>query len=308
MNEHKIGIGIDLGGTAIKYGLVDIEGKVYWNSKKPSNAKSSSKEVLQNILNAVEECVEIAKELKLKVESIGIGTPGLIKNGDVVLGETKNIKNWKGTAIASFISKQLKLETYVGNDADMMGLGEFKFTEGSNKDVVVFITLGTGIGGAIFIDGKLFQGQFGLCGELGAFPLVVNDKVFAWEDKASTSALVNMYKVAKNIDESDVSIDGKYIITKYLEGESEAIEVLGKSTDYIAMGIAGFVNVFNPKKVVIGGGISEAGEFYFDIINHKVQKYVMKECFENVKIVKAELGNNAGFIGAGIFGLGNKAC
>lgn len=206
------------------------------------------------------------------------------------------------------MSKQLKLKTYVGNDADMMGLGEFKFTEGANKVNVVFITLGTGIGGAIFIDGKLFQGQFGLGGELGAFPLVVNYKVFAWEDKASTSALVNMYKAAKNIDESDVSINGKYIITKYLEGESEAIEALGKSTDYIAMGIAGFINVFNPKKIVIGGGISEAGEFYFDIINHKVLKYVMKECFENVKIVKAELGNKAGFIGAGIFSLENKAC
>lgn len=305
--RNRIGIGIDLGGTAIKYGLVDIEGKVYWNSKKPSNAKSSSKEVLKNILNAGEECVEIAKNLGFNIESVGIGTPGLIKNCDIVLGVTKNIKGWKGTAIASFISKQLKLETYVGNDADMMGLGEYKFSEGANKDVVVFITLGTGIGGAIFIDGKLFQGQFGLGGELGTFPLVVNDKVFAWEDIASTSALIRMYKESQNIVEADISIDGKYIITKYLEGESEAVKVLGKSTDYIAMGIAGFVNIFNPKKVVIGGGISEAGEFYFDIINHKVQKYVMKECFENVKIVKAELGNKAGFIGAGIFGLQKKA-
>jgi len=115
--------------------------------------------------------------------------------------------------------------------------------------VVVFITLGTGIRGAIFIDGKLFQAQFGFCGELGAFPLVVNDKIFAWEDKASTSALINMYKAAKNIGESDVSIDGKYIITKYLECESEAIESSGKSTDYIAMRIAGFVNFSTLKKL-----------------------------------------------------------
>ena len=95
---------------------------MYWNSKKTSNDKSSLKEVLQNILNSANECLERAKELGLKIESVGIGTPGLIKNCDVVLGETKNIKNWKGTAITSFISKQLKLETSVGNDADMMGL------------------------------------------------------------------------------------------------------------------------------------------------------------------------------------------
>lgn len=296
----KVAIGIDIGGTAIKYGLVGVDGSVFWSSERPTRAKSSRKEVESNILSAAKEAQQAAKSLKLKVNSVGVGTPGLVNNQNLVLGGADNIVNWVNVPLGELVRNHLDLPTFVANDADMMAMGEFVLNK-EGKDTIIYITLGTGIGGAIFVNGELFQGHNGLGGELGVFPMIVNDRVLNWEDVASTSALIKMYKDRCKDEQLKPKINGKYILKKYHEDELLAKDVISVFTEFVAMGLAGYVNVFNPKKIIIGGGISAAGEFFIEKIKLGVEKFAIKECYKDVEILAAKLENNAGFIGAGIY-------
>lgn len=302
--SKKVGIGIDLGGTAIKYGLVTEDGTIVWNSKKPTKANSSREEIEQNISDAVFECIKTSKQLNVDAVSVGIGTPGLVKDKNIILGAAFNLTNWQNLPLGDIIQNKVNLPTFIANDADMMGLGEFT-SAGYNNDTIVFLTLGTGIGGALFINGELFQGHFGLGGELGVMPMVINDEVLNWEDVASTTAMVQLYQKQCDASIKD-SVNGKFIIERFNNGESLAIEVVNQTAKNVALGVASYINILNPKKVVIGGGISNAGDFFIDKVKEYTQLYALKECMENVSIERAKLGNSAGLVGAAIFGLNNN--
>ena len=299
--KAKVGIGIDLGGTAIKYGLVDENGNILWRAEKPTKANISRESIVENISEAAFQVIEKSKELGLEVVSIGIGTPGLVKDKNVVIGGADNLADWENIPLGELIATQVKLPTFVANDGDLMAIAEFS-KHGAVNDTFLFFTLGTGIGGAMFINGELFQGHFGLGGELGVFPMIVNNEVLNWEDVASTAAMVKSYK-EKCLDNIKERIDGKYITKKYFEGEHLAQDVISEMTDYVAMGVAGYINALNPKKIIIGGGITTSGPFFIDIVREKVSKYALKACYENVEIEAAKLANDAGLVGAGIYGL-----
>jgi len=300
MNQ-EVAIGIDLGGTSIKYGIVNSNGVILWNAKKATPAKTSRELIVDTICEAVEEALQVAKELKLEVVSIGVGTPGVVKNKNIVLGGADNLANWSNIPLGDLIKTRVNIPTFVANDADMMALGEFA-DSGFIDETVVFLTLGTGIGGAIIIKGELFQGHFGMGGEFGMFPMIVDDEILNWEDVASTSAMVKLYQ--KQCDKSiKDKIDGKYIAKSFSENEELAMNVIEKTTRYIALGVAGYINVLNPNRVIIGGGISSAGNFFIDKIKSKVIDYALKESLENVSIESAKLGNDAGFVGAAIYSL-----
>ncbi|MCG8306883.1 MAG: ROK family protein [Cytophagales bacterium] len=299
----RIGMGIDIGGTSIKYGLVSSEGEIYWESQRPTLAKTTRKEVERNILDAVVETYSMSKKLGVHVEVVGVGTPGLVSEHGVVLGGADNIVDWVDVPLAELIKTRLDVPTYVGNDANMMAIGEFRRSGGLNE-TVIFFTLGTGIGGAIIIDGQLFLGHFGRGGELGVFPMIINGEIKNWEEVASTSALIRIYQ--KISGDTNSKVDGKYIVRKYVENNIDAEDAITNWVNFVGMGIAGYINIFNPKKVIVGGGISDSGEFLMYQIREYVRQYAMGECLENVEIIPAVLGNTAGFIGAAIYGLTKK--
>ncbi|MFB9056892.1 ROK family protein [Mariniflexile ostreae] len=300
MEEH-VGIGVDLGGTSIKYGLVNTKSDIIWSSKKPTPAKISRDEIVQNICEAILEALQMAKMLNLKVVSVGVGTPGLVKDKNMVLGAADNLADWENVPLGSLIESQVRLPTFIANDADMMATGEFsKF--GFVDETLLFFTLGTGIGGALIIKGELFQGHYGMGGELGMFPMIINGEVLNWEDVASTSAMVRLYQEQCDNGLKD-KIDGKRIVQLFLEGQPLAVQVVEQVSTYIALGISGYVNALNPSKIIIGGGISSAGEFFIDMIRSKVAEFALKESLENVSIEGAKLGNSAGFVGAAIYSL-----
>lgn len=300
MNKH-VGIGIDLGGTSIKYGLVNANNTVLWSSKKTTPARTSRKEIVDTLVGAVGEAIQIAEKLNLQIVSVGVGTPGLVKDKNTVLGAADNLTDWVNVPLGDLISNRIKLPTFIANDADMMAIGEFS-NFGFQNETLLFLTLGTGIGGALISNGVLFQGHFGLGGEFGMFPMIIDGRVLNWEDVASTSSMVKLYQEQCH-EQSKITVDGKYIVKCFLEQQPLAIQVVETVTNYIALGIAGYVNVLNPSKVIIGGGISSAGDFFIEMIRNKVAQYALKESLENVNIERAKLGNDAGFIGAAIYSL-----
>ena len=300
-------IGIDLGGTSIKYALVDKAGNSFFEGKLPSFASVSAAKVMEQLIKAATLLKDEAAKQDWNVLGIGLGTPGIVdETNRIVLGGAENIIGWENIDVASLMEKQMSLPVVVGNDANLMGLGETKYGAGRGCTHVVFLTVGTGIGGAVIIDGKLFNGYANRGTELGHVPLVANGEhcacgaVGCLEYYASTSALTRRFSIlAKEQNLSfDTEINGELIVRLYHEDFPLAVECMNEHFYYLGRGIAGFVNIFSPQRIVIGGGVAESGSFYLEKIRAVFKKHVIADCALNTKIVAAELGNKAGLIGA----------
>ncbi len=301
MGSKKYAVGIDLGGTFIKFALVAESGEILYTSKLSIGPASSRDDILETIRQAIELTIENATSIGVSVSGIGIGSPGLCCDG-IVVGGADNLNGWADVHLTEIFSKAFNLPVLIDNDANVMGLGEAVFGAARDCTDVIFLTVGTGIGGAIIADGKLYGGYKNRGTELGH--LTIDHKGIACncggrgclEAYASTVALLRQYAEATGLNETE--IDGFFLVQKFREGEEAAIKCMEEHTDYLGHGIAGFINTFAPQKVVIGGGISEAGQFYIDMIKKSAMSYAMPDCASNTDVVGATLGNRAGCLGA----------
>jgi glucokinase len=286
----------DIGGTFIKYGVVDINGKILYKNKV-STPKNNCKVSIPNII-----CCE-AKEIRKKynIVSIGISTAGQVdSNAGEIIFAADNIPEYTGTNFKGIVKEELGIKCYVENDVNAAALGELWLGSGQGENTFLCITLGTGIGGAIIINRTLYKGAGGNAGELGHMIINENGEKCAcslngcYERYASTSALVRAYAKAVDIE----SINGQKIINKVIAGDKIAIRVYDEFIDHIVNGLVGITHIIDPGLIIIGGGISEAGEMFFDEINRRFKKKVIASYSKYTKIVKAALGNDAGLIGA----------
>ena len=300
-------IGIDLGGTSVKAALVDELGGTFFENVLPSFASVSASAVLGQLAKAASALREKADANGWTVRGIGLGTPGIVdETNRMVLGGAENISGWENIDVATHLEERTGLPVVIGNDANMMGIGETRYGAAKGCTHVVFLTVGTGIGGAVIIDGKLFSGYANRGTELGHVPLIADGEQCACgatgclEHYASTSALVRRFsELAKEQSPvSDTPVNGEMIVRLYQEGSPVAVRCMNEHFFYLGRGIAGFINIFSPQRVVIGGGISEAGPFYIEEIRKVVRQQVMSSCAVNTEIVASSLGNRAGLVGA----------
>lgn len=301
MTTKTYAIGIDLGGTFVKYALVSNAGEILFSGKRPIGGEATRDDTLEIIGNSIQLVIDEASKKSMTLKGIGIGSPGLVDNG-VVLGGADNLDRWENIDLRTIFSERFQLPVFVDNDANVMGLGEADFGAAKGSTDVVFITVGTGIGGAIIINGKLYGGYKNRGGELGHVT-IKHDGIDCncggrgcLEAYASTSALIQQY--ADKTGKDARGINGHYIVDKFNKDEAEAVACLKEHTNYLGHAMAGFINTFAPQKIVIGGGISEAGQFYIDMIKETAFNYAMPDCATNTDIVVASLGNNAGCMGA----------
>ena len=298
-------IGIDLGGTNIKYGIAGDDGSILFESILNTEAEKGREQVLLNIRRAVNESLVFAQKESVDITGIGVGTPGIVDDG-CVLGGAENLPEWEDLQLAEIINSQFNLPVYVDNDANLLGLAQVSFGDRTNEDDIVFLTIGTGIGGAMVINGQLYGGHRNRGAELGHVIVDINGEKCSCgargclEAHGSVTSLIRDYKalVKNKLKQNTQNIDGRYIVQKYQQKEDEAIKAMNRHFDYLAAGIAGFINIFSPQKIVIGGGISDAGEFYIRNIRERALKIAMKETSVFTKIERALFGNKAGFLGA----------
>ncbi len=301
MENKKYAVGIDLGGTFIKFALVSELGEIPFTSKLAIGAGATRDDILETIGKAIEMTLMEASNEQIAVTGIGIGSPGVCCDG-IVHGGADNLNGWVNVPLANIFSSIYYLPVLIDNDANVMGLGEAVFGAAKNCTDVIFLTVGTGIGGAIIADGKLYGGYKNRGTEMGH--VTINHNGIACncggrgclEAYASTGALIRQYAEASGLKEKE--IDGFHLIARFREGEEAAVKCMQEHTDYLGHGIAGFINTFAPQKVVIGGGISEAGQFYIDMIKRSAMSYAMPDCAVNTDVVAATLGNMAGCLGA----------
>lgn len=301
----RYAIGIDLGGTSVKYAVVDSCGGVLFNGQQPTHAHEGAATVLGQIVKGISDCREFASCEGLTVEGVGIGTPGVVSaDGRTVLGGAENITGWEQVPLAERIERETGLRTLADNDANMMARGEWLFGAGRGATDAVFVTVGTGIGCGVLIDGRMWRGYRNRGMELGHITVKCDGErcacggVGCLEHYASTSALVRRFRELTDQSHGPAEVDGKDIVLFYREGLPAAVQAMEEHWSYLSHGIASVINLFAPQRVVVGGGISESGEFYFEKLRAGVRRQMMAVCGEETRIVPAELGNRAGCLGA----------
>ncbi len=290
-------IGIDVGGTSLKCGLVNAEGEMVDSFLSPLMAVNTEVEVMSLILQAIKRYTVPAA---YAIAGVGIGFPGIVENG-VVIGGADNLPGFCNLDLGTIISKNTQLKVVIDNDANMMGWGEKKFGAGKNCTDVVFLTTGTGIGGSLIINGKIYGGYKNRGTELGHLMIQHQGRACScggtgcFEVYGSVTALLKDYASLSGQEIS--SLDGKIVVERYHAKEAHAVAVMQQHFDYQATGIASLVNVFSPQKVILGGGITESGNFYIEEIRQRVLAIAMPDAARYTEIVAARLGNRAGLLG-----------
>ena len=305
----KYYIGIDLGGTNIAGGLVDENGKILKKLSVPTEVERGENAIIDNISDL---CGKICDESNIKlsqVEKIGIGVPGTVDSENGMIMFACNL-NFNKVSIKP-IEEKCGVSVKILNDADAAAYGEY-VASGSKADSFICITLGTGIGSGIIINGKIYNGFNGAGGEIGHTTLIKDGvqcscgRKGCWEKYASATALVSQTKAAiKNNPESIMSketvINGQTAFRAADKGDETALKVVEKYIEYVAEGLVNVINIFQPKKIVIGGGISREGEPFISRVREFVYKYDYNKYLDKTEITAAELFNDAGIVGAALY-------
>lgn len=303
-------IGIDIGGTSFKFGVVDNNGNVIFKDRIPVDKSLTQEEQIRKLGYAVLDFLVEHEIDKSSIEGIGIGCPGAIDSVHGICDYSNNL-GYSNLPVCKIITEVTKLESKISNDANAAALGEAKYGVGRGKNNIIMLTLGTGVGGGIILDGKLYEGQDGKGAELGHAVIqhgglkCTCGRHGCLEMYASTSALIRYAKeeAVKNPSSILVSfgskIDGKAIFDCAHKGDKAALTAIDIYVDYLAVGLLNYCNIFRPDMIVLGGGISEQGDFLID----KVKAIMKKEHYgfpgtPMVQIKQATLGNDSGIVGA----------
>ena len=293
----------DIGGTSIKYGAAREENsQIVFDARweTPTDAKRlRGPGIEQKIVDLIDSlCRQFAPE------GIAISTAGMVdhKTG-AILYANENIPEYTGRNLKLAVENHFYLPCAVENDVNCAALGEVAYGAGRGADSVLCLTVGTGIGCGALIDGRLYRGYRNRGMEMGHITVKCDGEgcacggVGCLEHYASTSALVRRF-CELNGSARDAEVDGKDVVFFYKEGNPAAVQAMEEHWNYLAHGIASMINLFAPQRVVVGGGISEAGDFYLEKLREGVRRQMMSVCGEETELVAARLGNRAGCMGA----------
>lgn len=306
-------IGIDVGGTNVKIALVDGEGKIIYSNSVPTYAQMGYEYTVNNIKQAIKDLMKETNTEAKDIQGIGFDFPGQVDCKTGVVKNAPNIPGWVNVPIAQMIEEEFHIPTRIDNDVRCAALGELKFGAGRGCENFVCITVGTGIGSGIVINGKVVRGAANAAGELGHIKLQMEDGPLcgcgdsgcleAFASGPSIVAMAQEYlKGGKSAKFRELAGDGEitpYIVAKAAEaGDPVAKRIFEKMGYYIGMGLTSVINLLNPERIIIGGGVAECGELLLDPIRRTINERAMKVQRDAVEIVPAELGNSAGVIGA----------
>ncbi len=289
-------IGLDVGGTKIAAGAVDNQGRIFKKIITPTDANRGKKIILKNILWAA------SKVWLPGLRAIGIGMAGQCNFQTGVFVSGPNFpKNFKNIAISKILEKNFRVPVYLDNDARAFTLAELIFGAGRGYKNIVGLTIGTGIGGGIVVDGKILRGKNNTAGEVGHMMIDTSSpfrcgcgKIGHFEAASSGTALENLYKrlVSKKLP-------GPEIVAKARNGDKKASQAIAILAQNLALGLANIAHLLDPEVIVIGGGLSNIPSLWLPTLRN-FKKLVIFKSLKNTKIVKSKLGDKAGIIGAAL--------
>lgn len=301
-------VGVDLGGTKISTALSDLEGKVINQTTIPTDAHEGEMPVLNRIINSIEKVVNDSAISYEDIKGIGIGSPGPLDAKQGIIITTPNLP-FKNFNLVKPISEKFGVPVFLDNDANVAAIGEFMFGAGKGAENIVFFTVSTGVGGGAILNGKVYRGHTSNALEIGHMTVAPHGPRCNCGNVGCVEATSSGTAIAKRAHEAlstkvETSLRKYENVTSYevfveaAAGDSVAKDIIDDAMNYLGIAVANAVSIFDPEYVIIGGGVSKAGDVVFDTVRKVVDKRCFKSMAESVKIVPAGLGTDAGLIGA----------
>lgn len=313
--KSMLNMGVDIGGTKIDLGIVSSSGEIINMKRIVTGSKNGQKYILDNIINNVYSILEIANVSPKEINSIGFGIPGTIDSKRGMVEFAPNLK-WKNFNFVSPILKELPFDIFLGQDTKAAVLGEYYYGAGKGCKNLVCVTIGTGIGGGIIINGKIYFGSYGTAGEIGHIIVGKNNVVCecgqtgCLETYASGTYIAakardiilndkHSFGTIEDFKKDSLSAIEIFLLAK--KGNFKAIEIVNEVVEYLGIGLVNIFNILCPEKIILSGGLSNEEELLIKPLKNFVKNKVYSLISDKIKIEKAKLGEFAPVVGASLF-------
>lgn len=285
----------------MKIGLLDCRAKILKKKVLPTQSFTDKTRLIQALVSAVSNIIIENNIRKSDISGMGLGVPGPVDVSKGIVYFFPNIPGWKNVRLKEILEKKLGIKVLLDNDANLMCLAEFKLGAGIGFSNVIGITLGTGVGGGIIIEGRLYRGATFNAGEAGHMPLNETGPKCACGGRACLESYIGNNKILKEVQR----VFGKRLPLELIDAlaarkNKQAIAIWSQVGAHLGIALTGIVNLLNPDAIVIGGGVAKAGEVLFSAIRKTVLARAMPVQARHAKILAAKLGSDAGIIGAGL--------
>lgn len=297
----KYALGVDIGGTKVSVTLGNSSGKILVRKKILTQIRTKSIICLKETITCLGTLIRESQIPKKQFLGIGIGSPGAVNSQKGILPRSPNLPGWTGIPIVRILKKKFKLPVYLANDANAAALGEAVFGAGEKLKNLIYITVSTGIGGGLILNGRLHEGNGFVAGEIGHLTVVPDGRKCncgrrgCLEAYASGNAIARFYSEAKKKKVKGAKEVG--LVASF--GDEMALEIYRKAAYYLGIGIADLMNILNPEAIVIGGGVlKSAPPVYWQKVLRSAKDHAWPEAFQTTKIVKSPLLGHSGDFGA----------
>ena len=312
-------LAIDLGGTKIITALISSKGQMIAREYCLALAEEGPESVINRLLSAVDHLLSQRNIASSQLDSISIASAGAINSEKGLITSSPNLPGWYDIPLRDIVRERYRVNTFLINDASAAALGEHHLGAGKGVNNLIYLTVSTGIGGGIIINGKLYSGPCGSAGEIGHMTIDVNGprcncgNIGCWETLASGTAVAK--ETIRRISHGEGSslteiVEGKIenitaekVGVAAQGGDSLALEVISRTATYLGVGMVNLVNIFNPEMIIVGGGLSKMGDLLLNPARQVVRERAFQLSAQAVRIVPAQLGDDAGVLGAAIFAL-----
>jgi glucokinase len=310
-------IGVDLGGSKILSAVIDSRGKILASDYRLTHADKGVHTVINNILKSARSSAEKAQIPFIQIAAIGLGAPGISNPEAGIVYRSPNLPDWHNVQLKDIVADGLKKKVFLINDANAAALGEMEYGAAKGCRNFIYITISTGIGGGIVINGELYIGANGMAGEVGH--IVVEPDGLpcncggsgCWELYASGSAITRRARekiqqgrktLLTKLAGGDLNkIDAPLIKKAAKQGDALAESLISETARYIGIGLGSLINVFNPELIVIGGGLVKMGDSLLKPAIQETGRRSYRDIFKTVRFVKPDLGDNSGILGAAVY-------
>jgi len=304
----RVVIGVDLGGTNTRTALVGRDGNLLDKQSVETLAAEGHEKVIAKLIGNIERQRANAGRHGRAVAAVGVGAPGVIHEQTGVVVKSPNFPDWNNLPLKRTLEESLRLPVFVENDANAAALGEQ--WRGAAMDVgsMIFLTLGTGVGGGIVLDGRIWHGADGMAGEVGHMTIVPEGRTCGCgntgclEMYASSRGIVMTYKemaaAQGTVSAERQQITSAQVYQAAREGDARALRAMQEMGRSLGIGIANLINIFNPEMVVIGGRVKDAWDLFIDASRGEIRKRAFEYPADRTKIVPSVLGDDAGMVGA----------
>jgi glucokinase len=302
-------IGVDLGGTNLRTAIVGSDGEILDKRKEATRAIDGWMKVVARLIDNIRRQLEIGAERGSKVIAVGVGAPGVILVDKGIVVKSPNFPDWNNLPLKAELEKALNIPVFIENDANAAALGEKWRGAGQNIKSMIHLTLGTGVGGGIILDNKIWHGADGMAGEIGHMTLIPDGRqcgcgnTGCLEMYASARGIVQSFreeldKQKPHTAEALEEVTSEKVYQAAREGDAIARQVMKDMGRMLGIGIASLINIFNPERVVIGGGVKDAWPLFIGATHEEIMKRAFQVPAERTEIVPSLLGDDAGMVGA----------